>query len=84
MRRIPEKPEWAEDQLMHDIEIHLGWKDRIKTLLGFTINVEMYINVEHAPGRMEGTTDISIRRPLWWPRRNRLKYGIVNETDRTT
>lgn len=75
--RLPERPDWAKDQIKNDVQIFLGWRDRLKILFGFSIDVDVFTNCENVPGRVEAIVGIAVRRPLWWPRRNRLGYGFV-------
>lgn len=68
---LPEKPEWAKDQIRNDVYIFPGWLDRFKIFCGFSIGIDVYTNCENVPGQVEAIADISIRSPLWWPRRKK-------------
>lgn len=60
--RLSEKPEWAKDQIKNDVQIFLGWRERLKIMFGFSVHVDVLTKT------MVG---ITIRGPLWWPRQNR-------------
>lgn len=56
-------PDWATDAVHTFIDIHFDWKDRLKILLGWRVTVAVKTPTQHAVGRAESETTVSVWRP---------------------
>ena len=55
-------PEPFTDGIHSNIEIGLSFPDRLRVLFGATICLEHDTLTEHAPGRIQSTTRVNVRR----------------------
>jgi glyoxylase-like metal-dependent hydrolase (beta-lactamase superfamily II) len=68
--------EWAQDEVITFVEVHLDWRDRVKALLGRTVHVDVHVSVEHAPGRTAGSSSVWVER-FWFPWHRRGGYAEI-------
>lgn len=61
-----ELPEGYTDAVYFDGDIAFGWRDRLKIMFGYCLNVRIRTLTEHSPGQVE-TDEKSLR--LFNPRR---------------
>lgn len=73
-------PEWAEDRIYSHTNIVFSWRDRFRLLLTGKCWLEVKTTVEHAPGRMESTSQVHVLGRHWpWQRRGGLGYAEMPE-----
>lgn len=68
-------PEGVRDRLHTTVEIALGWRDRLKILLGWQVELTVRTNTENTVGATRSFTDIRFLRPNWAIRRRSLMGG---------
>lgn len=69
-------PEWAEDRLHTDVDVHFDWADRLRLLVTGRCSVKVEVTVEHKPGRMESASRVNVN-PIRWPWRKRLEMATA-------
>lgn len=52
------------DGIVSNVEIQLGWRDRLRILFGATIYLSVDTLCEFPPGRVESKTRISVKKPV--------------------
>lgn len=67
--------EWWEDDIIHNVTVHLSFCDRVKVLFGKTLYVDGRIKCEYAPGRVEGSSKPWVAR--WFPTREQGQSEIA-------
>lgn len=73
---VPALPDPYTDGIYGDVEIHLGFLDRLHVLIDGVVYVNVRTLVEHSPGKMETETRIKVSR--WrWPWAKRIQLGVV-------
>jgi hypothetical protein len=73
---VPALPEPYKDGIYSDIEIRLGWRERLHALIDGIVYVNVRTLVEHSPGKMETETRVKVSR-WFWPWAKRLELGTV-------
>jgi hypothetical protein len=55
-------PEWAQDEITVRVGLFFSWKDRLKILLGWRIELSAFTLCENKPGRVESTSEVRVWR----------------------
>jgi hypothetical protein len=50
--------EGFKDCIHTNVQVYLGWKDRLKVLLGKTLHVDVRIHTEKIPGRCQSESHV--------------------------
>lgn len=66
-------PPWAKDVIHTDVDIHFDFVDRLRILFGAKVHLRVRTDCEHAPGRVESESIVSVARL----RRQKLQLGTV-------
>lgn len=53
MIEIPVLPDWAKDATHSTIDVSLGWRDRLRVLLGGLLEVRLTVFCENPPGKVD-------------------------------
>lgn len=54
-----------EDVIHHNVNVYLGWQDRLKVLFGVGLHVDSLIETEHRPGEIHGLARVWLENWPW-------------------
>lgn len=73
--------DWAADRMFTYVDLHLGWRDRLRMLAQGVVHLEVVHSVEHQPGRiLTWPTTMRFDRIRWpWTKTVVGGYAISSE-----
>ena len=75
------RPDWCRDGVTNRTEICLSRWDRVKVLMGWSLEVETFTATENVVGKVDTRSYAAVRRPEWVPRRRQPSCGMIEVQD---